>query len=143
MYCRIHLSGNFTKKSDVYSFGVVLFELVTGQPAIIKGEYNKHIVDWAKPFIEEGNIQNIVDPRLEDSAESCSVGKFVELALSCTLPTTPERPDMSDVVSQLIECLKMVQDKMPQVPQMSQIKSHRTEEFSYNSIGSESLFSPR
>ncbi|KGN45571.1 probable LRR receptor-like serine/threonine-protein kinase At1g05700 [Cucumis sativus] len=139
----IHLSGNFTKKSDVYSFGVVLFELVTGQPAIIKGEYNKHIVDWAKPFIEEGNIQNIVDPRLEDSAESCSVGKFVELALSCTLPTTPERPDMSDVVSQLIECLKMVQDKMPQVPQMSQIKSHRTEEFSYNSIGSESLFSPR
>uniref|UniRef100_A0A9I9DUS1 non-specific serine/threonine protein kinase n=1 Tax=Cucumis melo TaxID=3656 RepID=A0A9I9DUS1_CUCME len=136
----IHLSGNFTKKSDVYSFGVVLFELVTGQPAIIKGEYNIHIVDWAKPFIEEGNIQNIVDPRLEDTAESCSVGKFVELALSCTLPTTAERPDMSDVVSQLIECLKMVQDKMPNMPQ---ITSHRIEEFSYNSIGSESVFSPR
>ncbi|CAK9310659.1 unnamed protein product [Citrullus colocynthis] len=134
----IHLSGNFTKKSDVYSFGIVLFELVSGQPAIIKGsEYNIHIVEWAKPFIEEGNIENIVDPRLEGITESCSVGKFVELAVSCTLSTTAERPDMSVVVLQLIECLKMVQDKMPQMP------SDQTENFSYNSIGSESLLSPR
>lgn len=116
----------------------MLFELVSGQPAIIKGSgYNIHIVEWAKPFIEEGNIENIVDPRLEGNTESCSVGKFVELAVSCTLSTTAERPDMSVVVLQLIECLKMVQDKMPQMP------SDQTENFSYNSIGSESLFSPR
>lgn len=114
---------------------------MTGQPAIIKGsEYNIHIVDWAKPFIEEGNIQNIVDPRLEGYMESCSVGKFVSLALLCTLSTAAERPDISDVVLQLIECLKMVQDKMPQIPQMP---PNNTENFSYNSIGSESLFSPR
>ncbi|XP_022992101.1 probable LRR receptor-like serine/threonine-protein kinase At1g05700 [Cucurbita maxima] len=137
----IHLSGNFTKKSDVYSFGIILFELVTGRPAIIKGsEYNIHIVDWAKPFIEEGNIQDIIDPRLGGSTESCSVGKFVELALSCTRSTPAERPDMNHVVSQLIECLKMVQDAMPQMPQMP---PKNIEEFSYNSIGSESLFSPR
>ncbi|XP_022144021.1 probable LRR receptor-like serine/threonine-protein kinase At1g05700 [Momordica charantia] len=134
----IHLSGNFTKKSDVYSFGIVLFELLTAQPAIIKGaEYNIHIVDWAKPLIADGNIQKIVDPRLEGSIESCSAGKFAELALSCALPTSAERPDMSEVVSQLIECLKMAQDKTPQ------ITPNDTDNFSYNSIGSESFLGPR
>ncbi|KAG6593498.1 putative leucine-rich repeat receptor-like protein kinase, partial [Cucurbita argyrosperma subsp. sororia] len=91
--CRVHLSRNFIKKSDVYSFGIILLELITGHPAIIKSsEVNTHIVDWVKPLISEGNIENIVDPRLEGSIESCSAKKFVELALSCTLPTSAGRP---------------------------------------------------
>ncbi|XP_022144085.1 probable LRR receptor-like serine/threonine-protein kinase At1g07560 isoform X2 [Momordica charantia] len=132
-----NLSGNVTKESDVYSFGIVLFELLTAKPAIIKGsECDIHIVDWAKPLIADGNIQNIVDPRLEGSIESSCAGKFAELALSCTLPTKAERPNMSDVVSQLIACLKMAQDTAPQ------IRPNNTEN-SYNSIGSDSLLSPR
>ncbi|XP_022155109.1 probable LRR receptor-like serine/threonine-protein kinase At1g05700 [Momordica charantia] len=134
----VHLSRNFIRKSDVYSFGIVLFELITGQPAIIKSsEDSIHIVDWAKPLIAEGNIENIVDPRLGGSIESCSAGKFVELALLCTLPTSPGRPEMSDVVLQLIECLKMVQDRTPQMP------PNNAENLSHNSIGSESFLSPR
>ncbi|XP_022964081.1 putative leucine-rich repeat receptor-like protein kinase At2g19210, partial [Cucurbita moschata] len=113
----VHLSRNFIKKSDVYSFGIILLELITGHPAIIKSsEVNTHIVDWVKPLIAEGNIENIVDPRLEGSIESCSAKKFVELALSCTLPTSAGRPDMSNVVLQLIECLEIVQDRTPQIP---------------------------
>ncbi|XP_022144106.1 LRR receptor-like serine/threonine-protein kinase IOS1 isoform X2 [Momordica charantia] len=124
----VHLSKNFIKKSDVYSFGIVLFELITGQPAIIKSsENNIHIVDWVKPLIAEGNTQNVVDPRLGGSIESCSAGKFVELALLCTLPTSAGRPEMSDVVSQLIECLKMVQDRAPH------ISPNNVENFSHSS----------
>ncbi|XP_038896175.1 LRR receptor-like serine/threonine-protein kinase IOS1 isoform X2 [Benincasa hispida] len=134
----VHLSRNFIKKSDVYSFGIVLFELITGHPAIIKSsENNIHIVDWVKPHIAEGNIQNIVDPRLEGSIESGSASKFVELALSCTLPTSAGRPDMSDMVLQLIECLKMVQERTPQM------SHNNAENFSNNSIDSGSLPSPR
>ncbi|XP_022964082.1 putative leucine-rich repeat receptor-like protein kinase At2g19210 [Cucurbita moschata] len=133
----VHLSRNFIKKSDVYSFGIILLELITGHPAIIKSsEVNTHIVDWVKPLISEGNIENIVDPRLEGSIESCSARKFVELALSCTLPTSAGRPDMSDVVLQLIECLEIVQDR-------AQIPPNNAENFSHNSIGSVSIVGPR
>lgn len=138
MCCRVHLSRNFIKKSDVYSFGIVLFELITGHPAIIKSsEDNIHIVDWVKPHITVGNIQNIVDPRLESCIDSRCASKFVELALSCTLPTSAGRPEMSEVVLQLIECLKMVQDTTPQM------SNNNAENFSHNSIGSASLPSPR
>lgn len=116
----------------------MLFELITGHPAIMKSSENSiHIVDWAKPHIAEGNIQNIVDPRLESCIESCCASKFVELALCCTLPTSAGRPDMSDVVLQLIECLKMVQDTTPQM------SHNNAENFSHNSIASHSLPSSR
>lgn len=116
----------------------MLFELITGHPAIIKSsEDNIHIVDWVKPLVAEGNTENVVDPRLEGSVESRCAGKFVELALSCTLPTSAGRPDMSDVVLQLIECLKMVQDTAPQM------LSNNAEDFSHNSIGSGSVLSAR
>ncbi|CBI36028.3 unnamed protein product, partial [Vitis vinifera] len=57
-------TGNLNKKSDVYSFGIVLLELITGQPAI-KNPRSIHIVGWVSPMIERGDIQSIVDPRLQ------------------------------------------------------------------------------
>ncbi|XP_022964167.1 LRR receptor-like serine/threonine-protein kinase IOS1 isoform X2 [Cucurbita moschata] len=134
----IHLSGNFTKKSDVYSFGIVLFELITGQPVIISSsENNIHIVDWAKPLISEGRHESIVDERLEGRLESCSARKFMELALSCTHPTSTQRPEMGDVVKQLIECQEMAQNRPPAHTPLN------NQHFSYTSIGSDSILSPR
>ncbi|KAE8646529.1 hypothetical protein Csa_016866 [Cucumis sativus] len=135
----IHLCGNFSKKSDVYSFGIVLFELITGKPVIIKSntESEIHIVDWAKPSILEGNSQSIVDQRLQGCIEICSATKFMELALCCTLSTSAQRPQISDVVKQLIECQEMAQNRTT---------SHRppiNPNFSYTSIGSDSILSPR
>ena len=64
--CRFQVSGNFNKKSDVYSFGIILFELIIGRAAIVRGPVkNSHILDWVNPLIERGDVQNIVDPRLE------------------------------------------------------------------------------
>lgn len=132
------MSGNFTKKSDVYSFGIVLFELITGQPVIISSsENNIHIVDWAMPLISEGRHESIVDQRLEGPIESCSARKFMELALSCTHPTSTQRPEMSDVVKQLIECQEMAQNRPPAHTPLN------NEHFSYTSIGSDSILSPR
>ena len=57
--CRFQAFGNFNKKSDVYSFGIILFELITGCAAIVRGPVkNNHI-------LERGDVQNIVDSRLE------------------------------------------------------------------------------
>lgn len=117
----------------------MLFELITGKPVIIKsGTGNEiHIVDWAKPLIVEGNSQSIVDQRLEGCIEICSATKFMELALCCTLSTSAQRPDISDVVKQLIKCQEMAQNRTT---------SHGppiNRNFSYTSIGSDSILSPR
>ncbi|XP_039155300.1 probable LRR receptor-like serine/threonine-protein kinase At4g29180 [Eucalyptus grandis] len=59
------------RKSDVYSFGIILFELITGQPAVI------------------------MDPSLQGKFNIDSAWKVVEIAKSCTRPTGVERPDIT------------------------------------------------
>ncbi|KAK7823944.1 putative lrr receptor-like serine/threonine-protein kinase [Quercus suber] len=68
-----HAFGNFNKKSDVYIFGIILFELITGRASIVRGPVkNSHILDWVNPLIERGDVQNIVDPRLEGEFNTSS-----------------------------------------------------------------------
>ncbi|KAM4100048.1 hypothetical protein ACB094_05G039300 [Castanea mollissima] len=75
-------SGNFNKKCDVYSFGIILFELITGRAAIVRGPMrNNHIIDWVNPLIERGDVQNIIDPRLEREFNSTSAWKAIEIAI--------------------------------------------------------------
>ncbi|KAF5453081.1 hypothetical protein F2P56_028020 [Juglans regia] len=106
---RSHATGKVNKKSDVYSFGIILFELISGRPAIIRGSMeDTHILDWVIPMIERGDIQNIVDPRLEGEFNTNSAWKAVEIAMSCTLATAIQRPDMSQVLIELKECLELV-----------------------------------
>ncbi|XP_065638280.1 putative leucine-rich repeat receptor-like serine/threonine-protein kinase At2g19230 [Quercus suber] len=101
-------SGNFNKKSDVYSFGIILFELITGRTAIVRGPVkNSHILDWVNPLIERGDVQNIVDPRLEGEFNTSFAWKAIEIAMSCTPSYAIQRPDMSHVLVELKECLAL------------------------------------
>ncbi|KAF2323499.1 hypothetical protein GH714_035767 [Hevea brasiliensis] len=107
---RAYASGSFNKKSDVYSFGIILLELVTGQPAL-KRDVDEEIIgiqQWVTPIIENGDIGSIVDPRLQGNFDTNSAWKAVEIALSCLLDTAIRRPDMSDVLGELKECLAML-----------------------------------
>ncbi|KAG6738883.1 hypothetical protein POTOM_058506 [Populus tomentosa] len=101
-------TGNLNKKSDVYSFGILLCELITGQPPIIRGpKGNTHILQWVSPLIERGDIQSIIDPRLQGVFNTNCAWKVLEIALSCVPPTSIQRPDMSDILGELKECLAM------------------------------------
>ncbi|XP_028807037.1 putative leucine-rich repeat receptor-like protein kinase At2g19210 [Neltuma alba] len=103
-----HRSGNLNKKSDVYSFGIILLELMTGQRAITEtSDGPRHISDWVNPKLETGDIQAIVDPRLEGKFRSASAWKFLEIAMSCTAPAAIQRPDISSVVIDLKQCVAM------------------------------------
>ncbi|OEL30414.1 Proline-rich receptor-like protein kinase PERK9 [Dichanthelium oligosanthes] len=61
-------SGQITEKADVYSFGVVLVELVTGRKAvdINRPKGQQFLTEWARPFLEEYAIDELIDPRLGD-----------------------------------------------------------------------------
>ena len=106
--CRFQSSRNFNKKSNVYRFGIILFELITGRTAIIKGPVkNNHILDWVNPLIERGDVQNIVDPRLEGEFNTNSAWKAIEIAMSCIPSLAIQRPDMNYVLAELKECLAL------------------------------------
>ncbi|RHN39183.1 putative transferase, protein kinase RLK-Pelle-LRR-I-1 family [Medicago truncatula] len=96
------------KKNDIYSFGIILFELITGKKAIarVSDEY-LHILQWVIPIVEGGNIQNVVDSRLQGEFSINSAWKTVEIAKSCTSPNSVERPDMSQILVELKECLSL------------------------------------
>jgi len=101
-------SGNLNKKSDIYSFGILLFEIVTGKPVVFPGSgYNTHIVHWVLPLIENGDIKSIVDSRLKGEFDIDSAWKAVHIAKSCVSLTGILRPDISQVLVGLKECLAM------------------------------------
>ncbi|KAJ7963093.1 Receptor-like protein kinase family [Quillaja saponaria] len=104
-------SGNLNKKSDVYSFGIILHELITGQPALrsreAEAENNHHILNWVTPIIKNGDIQNVVHPRLQREFSPNTAWKIVETALACIPPAAIQRQDMSYVLTELKECLAL------------------------------------
>jgi serine/threonine protein kinase len=105
-------TGNTNKKNDVYSFGIVLFVLITGRQAIVRAAgQNIHILEWVIPIIKGGDIQNVVDSKLEGEFSIDSARKVIEIAMSCISPNFAERPDISQILTELKESfsLNMVQ----------------------------------
>ncbi|ESW22548.1 hypothetical protein PHAVU_005G162200, partial [Phaseolus vulgaris] len=115
-----YLTGRLTEKSDVYSFGVVLLEIITGQPVIAKNEEKSHISEWVRSLIGKGDINAIVDSRLEGEFDTNSVWKVVEIATACVSPNPNRRPIISVVVSELKESLSLAME-------LAQTKDRRTD----------------
>jgi hypothetical protein len=83
-------------------------ELITGQLPLIKGHKgHTHILQWVSPLVERGDIQSIIDSRLQGEFSTNCAWKALEIALSCVPSTSRQRPDMSDILGELKECLAM------------------------------------
>jgi hypothetical protein len=82
--------------------------LITGRQAIVRtsGE-NIHILEWVMAIIKGGNIQNVVDSKLEGEFNIDSARKVVEIAMSCISPIVAERPDISQIFAELKESLSL------------------------------------
>ncbi|KAL5575496.1 hypothetical protein UlMin_017195 [Ulmus minor] len=101
-------TSRLTEKSDVYSFGVVLLQIITSRSAIISRSHERtHISQWVNFMLANGDIKSIVDQRLRGDFEVNSVWKAVEIAITCVSPMSTRRPNMSQVVSELKECLAL------------------------------------
>ncbi|KAA8530749.1 hypothetical protein F0562_005483 [Nyssa sinensis] len=93
------MHGIVDEKTDVFAFGVLLLELITGRRAV--DSCRQSLVMWAKPLLEENNVKEIADPRLEDAYDICEMKRAMLTASSCIdhLPST--RPNMNQVVQLL------------------------------------------
>nr|CAB3495756.1 unnamed protein product [Digitaria exilis] len=56
---------------------------------------------------EEGNLDQIIDPYLIGTINTCSLNKFVETAENCVADHGTDRPSMADVVSDLKYALQL------------------------------------
>ena len=97
-----------TTKSDVYSFGVVLLELVTGRlPILHDPPQPTSVIQWTRQHLARGDIEGVVDASMGGNHDVNSVWKAAEVALQCTEQASAQRPAMTDVVAQLLECLDL------------------------------------
>ncbi|XP_068657022.1 nodulation receptor kinase-like [Aristolochia californica] len=102
-----YTTQQLSAKSDVFSFGVVLLEIITGrEPLNIHRPRNEwSLVEWAKPFIRESRIEEIVDPNIKSGYHAEAMWRVVEVALCCIEPFATYRPCMADIVRELEDAL--------------------------------------
>ncbi|KAF5769009.1 putative protein kinase RLK-Pelle-LRR-I-1 family [Helianthus annuus] len=100
-YCT---SFHLSPFSDVYSFGVILLQLIAARPAVDsnRSRSNYHIIDWARPHLERGNVEEILDANL--LLEPCNMDimlKMGRLGLRCVVKEPKQRPTMRQVYKEL------------------------------------------
>ncbi|MCO5559286.1 hypothetical protein L7F22_012882 [Adiantum nelumboides] len=99
-----------SKEMDIDSFGVLIFEVVCGRKPNLSGSSHEeiHIVNWAKPFIEQGSIEKIVDEALLKDCHAPSLWRVLEIAIACVQLPSSSRPDMGTIYNDLKDANQMV-----------------------------------
>lgn len=84
-------------------------------------------------MISNGDIENIIDPRLKHDYDANSVWKAVEVSLNCVSSHSYKRPQMSQVVIKLSESLAMEQVALKGHRQVTD-SANPIEAFSMNTV---------
>ncbi|KAL6993962.1 non-specific serine,threonine protein kinase [Sarracenia purpurea var. burkii] len=93
--------GKVSDKTDVYAFGVVLLELISGRKPIEarRGPGEENLVLWAKPLLEEGAIERLIDPQLKlTHKNSNQIARIAEAAFSCISIEESRRPNIDKII---------------------------------------------
>ncbi|XP_071708556.1 probable serine/threonine-protein kinase PBL11 [Rutidosis leptorrhynchoides] len=99
-YCTSYHLSPF---SDVYSFGVILLQLIAARPAVDSNRKSSshHIIEWARPHLERGNVEEILDTNLLLECNMDIMLKMGLLGLRCVAKEPKERPTMTQVYKEL------------------------------------------
>ncbi|XP_021814908.1 probable leucine-rich repeat receptor-like serine/threonine-protein kinase At3g14840 [Prunus avium] len=97
------MRGYLTDKADVYSFGILVLEIASGRnnTSYRSKEESLYLLDWAHLLKEQGNLMDLVDPRLGSDFNKEEMMRTINVALLCCNATSTIRPTMSSVVSML------------------------------------------
>ncbi|KAL2644312.1 hypothetical protein R1flu_011899 [Riccia fluitans] len=101
-----------TTKSDVYSFGIVLLEIITAkrpQTDWFPDSEAGNLIEWVRNAVNHKRLECVVDPelRLQGDYDKEVMLKVAQLALSCTLRSGVDRPEMGEVARSLTQALQM------------------------------------
>ncbi|XP_023737118.1 proline-rich receptor-like protein kinase PERK8 [Lactuca sativa] len=107
-----YMSSRLTTKSDVYSFGVVLLEMLCRRHVINRDDDSEiySLVQLAHEFIEQDNLNQIVDLGIRDQISPDCLKKFAQIVEGCLHIESKKRPTMADVVFDLQSVLT-IQEK--------------------------------
>ncbi|PKU69584.1 probable receptor-like serine/threonine-protein kinase At5g57670 [Dendrobium catenatum] len=96
--------GIVDEKTDVFAFGVFLLEIISGRKPV-DGSH-KSLLSWAKPYLKEGKIEMLVDPRLGEDYDIDQLKRLTFTASLCIRLDATLRPSMKEVL-ELIEKAKI------------------------------------
>lgn len=108
--------GQLTEKADVYSYGIVVLEIVSGRKCAdaTLPDPMQILLEWAWNKYEQGNVLDIVDPKLEGQYPREEALRVITIALLCAQGSWRVRPTMSKVASLLTTDLEIrVQPTQP------------------------------
>ncbi|XP_038898671.1 LRR receptor-like serine/threonine-protein kinase IOS1, partial [Benincasa hispida] len=119
-------SNRLTEKSDVYSFGVALLEIISCKPVRPLTDTDVHIVKWVNSLAARGDINGIIDRRLDRNYDVNSVWKAVEVAMNCVSEKPAKRPTMNQVVAELKNCLAIELERIRENQALNSTNSMNT-----------------
>ncbi|BBM97004.1 hypothetical protein Mp_1g02260 [Marchantia polymorpha subsp. ruderalis] len=96
------LTGKLTEKSDVFSFGMLLFVLISGRctmetKASQRPSSRQRVSEWMQVLAKEGELSELVDPRLNGVYDRNQMSRCAQVAMMCTRIRADTRPSMGDV----------------------------------------------
>lgn len=96
--------GKISDKTDVYAFGVVLLELITGRKPIEakRGPGEENLVLWAKPLLQQGAVEKLLDPRLKFTQKNLKqIARMIQAADACVNNEESQRPNIDEIITML------------------------------------------
>ncbi|XP_073010588.1 probable receptor-like serine/threonine-protein kinase At5g57670 isoform X2 [Typha latifolia] len=100
--------GIVDEKTDVFAFGVFLLEIISGRKPV--DGTHKSLLSWAKPYLNDGVIQALVDPRIGDDYDMMQLKRLALVASLCIRASATWRPTMTEVL-ELLENGEMSPDR--------------------------------
>ncbi|KAF2319773.1 hypothetical protein GH714_018688 [Hevea brasiliensis] len=97
----LHEENANLEEDDVRGYGMLLIELISGKSARLHRNESggQSLIQWALPLLENGQISEVLDPRLEDNADIRVAYHMVKAALLCLRSDADHRISMSEVLA--------------------------------------------
>ncbi|KAL1813928.1 hypothetical protein ACET3Z_023993 [Daucus carota] len=94
------MHGVVDEKTDVFAFGVFLLEIISGKKSVDSSYQSLH--GWAKPILNQGVYEKLVDSRLEDAYDIAELNRLAFAASLCIRASPKWRPTMTEVLKVMV-----------------------------------------